>query len=298
MKTVAIVGTSGTTRHLAPYQNKEVAIWMFNSQALADWAKRVDVIIEMHRPETFMMVQTEYTEWLKNNTSAPVYMQEAYEGVTAGVKYPINEIVEKYLPGFIRDTRGVNSYFTSSVCYAIALAIYQGYERIELYGIEMANNTEYIYQRDGIGLWFGIALGHGVEVHIPRDCTMFDAPRYGYDDKPAVLDREEFEKVATEIQPLVEEAHGALKKSEGLVDGILGELNVMKDKGASPTDMDEIGDRYSQAMNHYTQCIADYASLAGQYRLARQFQMKVEKQMEAAGNAQTVIALNKEWKPI
>lgn len=296
MKTVAIVGTSGSTRELAPYNNKEVDIWMFNDQVLNDWAKRTTLILKMHKTETFLAVANRYTEFLATNVSIPVYMQDKTPEVTASISYPLEEIVSAYLPKFIRDDE-VIQYFTSSVCYAVALAIYQGYERIELYGVDMANNTEYLYQRDGIALWFGIALGKGIEVYIPRMCSMFNAPRYGYDDNTEVLTREDFERVASELQPKIEEAFGKWKSAEGVVDGILGELEALKSKGQPKQQvLDEIGQRYSDAMNITQQCIANYASLTAQYHLCRQFQMRVEKQMEAQGRAQEVMALNTDWK--
>lgn len=218
MKTVAIVGTSETSRELAPYLNKEIDIWMFNSQLLSDWAKdkRCTAILELHQPETFLFMETEYTKWLRENKDIPVYMLDAIPEAAASVKYPLDEIVNKYLIDFRRGNPfaiqdDVIQYFTSTVCYAIALAIYQGYDRIELYGVDMANNTEYIYQRDGIGLWFGIALGLGRQVYIPRDCFMFNSPRYGYDDKTDVFTREEFERIASELQPMIQEQHGKLK---------------------------------------------------------------------------------------
>lgn len=248
-----------------------------------------------------MAIPSAYTEWLKK-TKTPVYMLDALPDAPSSVKYPLNEIVDKYLVNFRR--AGIPhdemiQYFTSSVCYAIALAIYKGYERIELHGVDMANNTEYIYQRDGIGLWFGIALGLGLQVYMPRECFMFNSPRYGYDDNPDVFTREEFERIASELQPMIQEQHGKLKLSEGVVQGILGELEAIKVKGgATPEALEEIGQRYSDAMNTNQQMIADYASLTGQYHLCRQFQMRVEKQMEAAGRAQEVLALKKEWKPV
>jgi hypothetical protein len=301
MKTVAIVGTSGSTRDQAPYHDRSIPIWMFNSQPLADWVKekgRCDLVIELHQPGTFLNTPNLYTKWLKDNTEVPIYMLNQMEEVTASVKYPLDEIVEKYLKDFKRDGT-VIQYFTSSVCYAIALAIYQGYERIELYGVDMANNTEYIYQRDGIALWFGIALGLGIEVYIPRNCAMFNSPRYGYDDDVNYTSREEFEKIASELQPMIEECFGKLKLAEGVVQGILGELEVIKTKGVKdPSELDDIGMRYSDAMNNHQQLIADYASLTGQYQLCRQLQMRVEKQMEAQGKAQEVMALNQQWKPL
>lgn len=296
MKTVAIVGTSGNTRELAPYDKPDVDIWMFNDQVLADWAKRTSLIIKLHKTETFLAIENKYTEFLASNVSIPVYMQDKTPEVTASVKFPLDEIVVKYLPKFIREDE-VIEYFTSSVCYAIALALYQGYERIELYGVDMANNTEYLYQRDGIALWFGIALGLGVEVYIPRMCAMFNAPRYGYDDSTAVLTREDFERVASELQPKIEEAFGKWKSAEGVVDGLLGELEAIKQRGQPKQSiLDDIGGRYSEAMNVMHQCIANYSSLTAQYHLCRQFQMRVEKQMEAAGRGQEVMALNTDWK--
>lgn len=297
MKTVAIVGTSERSRHLAPYHDSSIDIWLFNSNVIDDtWAKRCNLIMEMHQVDTFLSVPNIYTEFLKNNTEIPVYMQDAIPEAPASIKYPLEDITEMFLSKFKRED-DIIQYFTSSICYAIALALYKGYERIELFGIDMSNNTEYIYQRDGVGLWVGIALARGVEIYLPRFSPMFDAPRYGYDDGIGKLDREEFERVAGELRPKVEKSFGVLKQAEGVVDGIVGELEAIKKKGIVLAEDDEIVIRYSDAMNASRQAIADHASLSGMLHLCRQFQMKVEKQMEAQGRAQEVIALNERWKP-
>jgi len=295
MKTVAIVGTAGSTRHLAPYKDKGVDIWMFNSQVMADWAERVTAIIQIQPEGTFLNQENIYTKFLAENKDIPVYMQEARDNIPASIRFPLEEITVSLLPNFTKGNEIIR-YFTSSVCYAIALAIYQGYERIEMYGVDMANNTEYLYQRDGIALWFGIALGRGIQIYIPNGCLMFNAPLYGYSNNIDALTREDFERIASELQPMIETAYGKLKQTDGIVQGILIELEAMKKRNPTQEQLDAIGNRYSDAMNNYQQAIADYASFTGQYQLARQFQMRVEKQMEAQGRIEEVIALKTEWK--
>lgn len=75
-------------------------------------------------------------------------------------------------------------YFTNSVCYMIALAILEGYERIELYGVNQAGLFEYMEQRRGVEFWVGYALGRGVEVFINEPSKLLkntkDQP-YGYE---------------------------------------------------------------------------------------------------------------------
>ena len=49
------------------------------------------------------------------------------------IEYPFKEIMDSY--GNDKDMR----YFTSSAPYMIALALHEGYERIEIYGFEMGS---------------------------------------------------------------------------------------------------------------------------------------------------------------
>lgn len=75
-------------------------------------------------------------------------------------------------------------YFTNSVCYMIAMAIFEGYERIELYGVNQAGMFEYMEQRRGVEFWIGYALGRGIEVYINEPSRLLknsaDTP-YGYE---------------------------------------------------------------------------------------------------------------------
>ena len=65
----------------------------------------------------------------------------------------------------------------------MALAIWEGYEEIRLYGIVMGHKTEYARQRPGLKYWIGFARARGISVWAP-EITQLTKPiyRYGYDD--------------------------------------------------------------------------------------------------------------------
>ena len=51
--------------------------------------------------------------------------------------YPLHEIIKEF----------ETDYFANSVAYAIALAIYKGYDEIDLYGINQSTGKEYIFEK-------------------------------------------------------------------------------------------------------------------------------------------------------
>ncbi len=71
--------------------------------------------------------------------------------------------------------------FSSTISYGAALALYEGFERIELFGVEMLGVGEYAYQREALAFWMGKADGMGVELWMPEECSLLAQPLYGYD---------------------------------------------------------------------------------------------------------------------
>lgn len=70
--------------------------------------------------------------------------------------YPLKEIIHEF----------GTDYFACSAAYAIALAIYKGYDDIDLYGINQAAGTEYIFEKGCVEFWLGIAIGKGIKVTV------------------------------------------------------------------------------------------------------------------------------------
>lgn len=148
---------------------------VFNEMVSRGSVSHADYVIQLHKPVVWRSSQNRndarHYDWLKS-TTIPVLMQDHYEDVPASVKFPLEEIRNEF--------KGAPQYFTSSVAYALAYAIYKKYKRIELYGVEMETNTEYAHQRPGVAYWCGIAIGRGIEIDF-HSKNFFQSPLYGYD---------------------------------------------------------------------------------------------------------------------
>lgn len=103
--------------------------------------------------------------------NVPVYMKETQPDIPMSVRYPIGEVVVRF-----------GKYLTSSAAYMIALALYEGCDRLELYGIHMATATEFVTQRACMEYYLGIAEGMGIETFVPDECPLLKAPLYAYED--------------------------------------------------------------------------------------------------------------------
>lgn len=85
--------------------------------------------------------------------------------------YPLQEVIKFF----------GTDYFNSTVDYAIALAVYEDFKKIDLYGMNMTAGSEYLHQKPGIEFWVGIAKGKGIEVNICGNLLMtIDNKLYGY----------------------------------------------------------------------------------------------------------------------
>lgn len=150
-------------------------VMVFNEMISRGSVSHADYVFQLHKPVVWRSStnrnDTKHYEWLKS-TTIPVLMQDHYEDVPASVKFPLDEIRKEFI--------GAPEYFTSSVAYALAYAVYKGYKRIELYGVEMETNTEYAHQRPGVAYWCGIAIGRGIEIDF-HSKQFFHSPLYGYD---------------------------------------------------------------------------------------------------------------------
>lgn len=93
--------------------------------------------------------------------------------------YPIEEIVEYFK---CEDNKS-GRYFPNSIAFMIAYAIYLGYERIELYGIDHGGMTEYVMAKAAVEGWLDRAIGMGIEVFVPSMSALFKIKNnylYGY----------------------------------------------------------------------------------------------------------------------
>ena len=140
---------------------------------LTNLNRPVDLVIDMNVYEDGRWGEVERLGALKSKELA---LLNGIEYVDLS-NYPISDVIEFF---------GVD-YFTNTVDYAIALAIYKGFRGIHFYGINMANNTEYSYQKAGVEYWIGQAMGRGIKVKVLGKISTIlktsNLKMYGYDTK-------------------------------------------------------------------------------------------------------------------
>ena len=149
-------------------------VWAFNTGA-KDYP--VTAAFDMHIPFHILENKRHY-EWLKALT-VPVYMRKRYDEFPTSIAYPFDDIYK--MTGSLR--QGMFEleeikYFTSSISYALALAILQERPQLDIYGVELEDKTEYEHQRECYLFWVGFAASR-IPVNIHCGDRIFRKPLYG-----------------------------------------------------------------------------------------------------------------------
>jgi hypothetical protein len=168
VKRIALIGSAPSSVALAPYGDPSWTIWGCSPGAVPH-VKRVDAWFEMH-PLSQPDITADYVAWMAQ-LDRPVYMIEAVPGLPKSLVYPREELMRKYGPYF----------FTSSLAWMFALALEQNPQEIGLWGVDMADNTEYGYQRPGCHYFVMLARERGITVTVPPQSDLLAPPApYGY----------------------------------------------------------------------------------------------------------------------
>jgi hypothetical protein len=181
-KTVVLLGGATTHCTLAPFDD-DVEIWSCNEMHWCKWLTRATRWFQVHGTWNYNDLKrqkTNHIEWLKN-TSMPVYMIRKEPSVPTSIAYPIKE-VSKFFENIRRGNKRIR-YFTSSFAYMMGIALLEGFERIELYGFDFADDTEYAQQKGCAEWWIGYAMGKGVEIYEPDNCQIMNSTMYGDADQ-------------------------------------------------------------------------------------------------------------------
>lgn len=177
---VAIIGFAESSRNLAPFQDESFEIWGLNElyqQIPPRWHRWFQLHAREEYTKDFSDRDDEHIAFM-NKMGIPIYMCRHYDDIPNSVAYPLEEVVEHFtLCPKIRECRAEgkrclqcrewDAYFTNSISYMIALAIYEKYDVIHIYGVDMAQDTEYGHQKPSCEFFVGWARGAGIEVYLP-----------------------------------------------------------------------------------------------------------------------------------
>ena len=67
----------------------------------------------------------------------------------------------------------------------MGIAVLERFERIEVYGFEMADEIEFVQQKACAEWWIGFAMGSGIEVWTPEGCQIMYSQLYGGNEQGA-----------------------------------------------------------------------------------------------------------------
>lgn len=174
---VAIVGCSDS-KDLAPFDDQSWEFWGVNNLYLSLPAKKFTRWFEIHeitkhennlfkRRGNFDFRGQPVNQYLSqlaafsDELNIPIYMRQHWPEIPKSIPYPLQSILANFRP-----------YFTNTVSWMIALAIFEGFKEIGIWGVDMAVGSEYNHQRPSCEYFIGIAEGRGIKVTIPDEADL------------------------------------------------------------------------------------------------------------------------------
>lgn len=171
-KKVAIVGFT-SSRELAPWDDPTFEVYLCNNL----WKFVPDRWHRLYDLHDLATIQNdkEHEAFLRT-TKKPVVVWQPQEGWNSAAPFPKDDIVSAF-----------GRYFTNSISWMIAHAIYEGATEIHVYGVDMAQGTEYAAQRPSCEYFLGYAAGRGIKIYVPPTSDLLKvSAMYGAEDDTAL----------------------------------------------------------------------------------------------------------------
>jgi hypothetical protein len=137
----------GPTSAECPYDDE---VWGVNNVWCGFEGKRIDKIFAFDPWEEYNIREMKKV--------APIVSWRDY----ADIKYPLEEIIEEFN----------SEYFTNSVTYMIAYALYLKEPEIRFYGIDAPYGSKYALDKSGVEYWLGRAIERGMKIVSPEGSNL------------------------------------------------------------------------------------------------------------------------------
>lgn len=199
-KTVRILGSAPNLMEMPPLP-EGVEMWMANNPKvirkyvqeplLSQWTRWFNLHSRIHMETTYPLGFNWYRQF---DGTKPFYTQKIWGDIPGCTVFPHKDI-QAYFPEAKR-------YYVCSITWMTALAIMEGFTRIEYYGIVLrdkkrdhAAETDYTFERRNFFYWINVARKRGIEITYPPEIDMhplmeagdpatYTGPLYGYETKP------------------------------------------------------------------------------------------------------------------
>ena len=221
-KKVAIVGFAPSTMADVRFHfdDPDCEIWAINQLYVAfpEIVPHVTRWFQIHARSSYDKTVTRdhsHHKWMTEQTTFPIYMQKKEPDIPCSIEFPKDMIMKEF-----------GNYFTNSISWEIALAVHEGFEDIYMYGVDMATDSEYAYERPSVEYFIGIAKGRGIRFHVPDASDILKTMwLYPYEDSAPM--RTKIESRRKELRARVNELNAQIQHLTQQRDGLHGALDNM-----------------------------------------------------------------------
>ena len=118
-------------------------------------AKRLDKLFMTDEPSEVDACWYDMARVLKTDTTLVFPIEyDRFKDLGLPIEiYPIDKIIGRFRTRF----------FSNTIAYMLAYALYYDYEKIWMFGIDMMTSGSYIQEKGGVEFWMGIAAGMSTE---------------------------------------------------------------------------------------------------------------------------------------
>jgi hypothetical protein len=207
---IAIVGGSPSTEHDHPQDGE---VWIHGNQLDRHKDCHFTRVFEIHNDLSNQ--SDKYPQWLVDQC------KERGVRLIVGDTFPLLQAagVEVYPSS---EAYAILPLLTSTPAYMMGMAVIEGAERIEIYGVDMSvDDFEYFYQRPAMYAWIGYAKAQGIDVYIPNQSSLFfDKHIEGKTDRSlGVFASTEFEALANIHAQKIDEAKDQIAQWQAKIQG-------------------------------------------------------------------------------
>jgi hypothetical protein len=179
-KKIAIIGTAPQWQ-MAPFDNPEYEIW--GILGVVPLGKRLTRLYELHDAATVRPMiekpphQGKYWD-VARSLGANYITRDPFPEAPEATRFDFQGKLAKYGP-----------YFASSCAWMLADAIDQNPEEIAIYGVNMAHDSEYGYQKPSCMFMLGYAKAAGIRIVVPSSSELGAVPyQYGLERPPRAIE--------------------------------------------------------------------------------------------------------------
>lgn len=187
-KKVCILGFAPSWKD-APFEDEEFDFWCLNEMydALNGFPNaRASLWFEIHDPKSPSKNKEKHQAFLKQ-CPIPIVMWKHYDEYPTSVPFPLDSVLALVRDQFVVNEKSITyTNYSNQVTWMVYLAVLMKYEEIHVYGVDMAHESEYSFQRPSAEAALLFAAGRGIKISVPASSELCHFPRlYGFESDNA-----------------------------------------------------------------------------------------------------------------